>query len=96
VTSPLPGSTVDSPFVVRGQSDTFEATVNWSVSQGRQVIKEGVTQGGSYGQARPFRFAIRLPNGTYTVRVFEYSAEDGRPMHMVAIPIEVRESSAAR
>lgn len=77
IDAPEQGATVSSPVTVRGTSDTFEANVVWEVSRDGEVVKQGTTMGGTMFDRRPFRFTVDLPPGSYTLRAFETSAEDG-------------------
>ena len=77
IDAPAEGATVSSPVTVRGTSDTFEANVVWEVSRDGDVVEQGTAMGGTMFDRRPFRFTVDLPPGTYTLRAFETSAEDG-------------------
>lgn len=89
VTSPTGNVTVDGPLRVTGESNTFEATVNWRVLQDEDVVRDGYAMGGSYGEWEPFRFRVDLPPGSYTVEVFEASAKDGRAQSVNTIRVTV-------
>jgi LysM repeat protein len=59
ITSPQPGSAVNSPVTVSGESDTFEGHVAVRVLDANwQVIGEGVGIGGGYGTYAPFSMAV--------------------------------------
>jgi hypothetical protein len=92
LTSPT-GSTVisgdPSTFKVTGESNTFEATVNWRVLEGDDVVRKGYAMGGSYGEWKPFSFDLDLPPGTYTVEVFEMSAKDGSRLSLNSIDLRI-------
>jgi hypothetical protein len=77
IDAPAARAEVSSPVTVRGTSDTFEANVVWEVSRDGDVVEQGTTMGGTMFDRRPFRFTVELSPGTYTVRAFETSAEDG-------------------
>lgn len=77
IDEPADGSTVTSPVALRGTSDTFEANVPWQVLQDDEIVANGSTMGGSYGERRPWRDTVELPPGEYMLRVWEDSAQDG-------------------
>lgn len=89
VTSPTGDVTINGPLIVTGESNTFEATVNWRVLQDGDVVRDGYAMGGSYGEWEPFRFRVDLPPGSYTVEVFEASAEDGSQQYVNTIRVTV-------
>ena len=80
---------VHGPLRVTGESNTFEATVNWRVLRGSDVVREGYAMGGSYGEWKPFSFDVDLPPGSYTVEVYEVSAEDGSQQSLNTIHVRV-------
>jgi hypothetical protein len=69
----------------------FEGTVNWELlDDNRDVIDSGYAMAGSM-EWKPFTINLgRLDRGTYTVRAFESSAEDGRPTFIVEKTFTVR------
>lgn len=84
--SPVPGDPFREPIVIRGTSNTFEATVNYQlVAPNGSVLVEGVTMAtcgtgcwGTFEQQLP-----ALPAGTtgpITLRVFDWSEADGVTM----------------
>lgn len=84
--SPVPGDPFREPIVIRGTSNTFEATVNYQlVAPDGSVLVEGVTMAtcgtgcwGTFEQQLP-----ALPAGTtgpITLRVFDWSEADGVTM----------------
>lgn len=90
VTSPAEGATVNRTFTVTGTSRTAEGTLLWALVRGDAVVANDVAQGGSAASA-PFRFTVTAPAaGTYTLRVFEESAKDGKAMNEVTRTITVR------
>ncbi len=76
---PTDGSTVQVSrrITVSGTSDTFEANVAWEVLKGNRVVQNGATMGGTMGERAKFRFDLQLAPGTYTIRAYAQSAEDG-------------------
>ncbi len=92
VESPLIGEEVSSPVTVAGTADVFEATVSISIlgADGREIGRTftqatcGTGCRGTYSKAVQFVVAETQPG---TIRVFEVSAKDGKPIHVVDIPV---------
>lgn len=80
ITSPVEGQLVDSPVTVTGSANVFEANVNWELLDANgQLIDNGYTMA-AFMEWKPFTIDLgALDPGTYTIRAFESSAEDGRP-----------------
>ena len=80
---PTEGATVSSPVEITGYGTAFEATVSWEVRrQGSdEVVAEGFTDAGANGEFADFADSVDLEPGTYELRAFESSAEDGRPLN---------------
>jgi hypothetical protein len=80
---PTEGETVSSPVEITGYGTAFEATVNWEVRRvgSDEVVAEGFTDAGANGEFADFRDSVELDPGTYELRAFESSAEDGRPLN---------------
>ena len=76
-------------ITVTGESNTFEATVNWRVLEDDDVVREGYAMGGSYGEWEPFSFDLDLPRGNYTVEVFEASAKDGSQLSLNTLDVRI-------
>jgi hypothetical protein len=62
---------------VAGEAATFEANVQWQVSRGTVVVAHGHTSSGQAMEFSPYTFAVPLPPGRYTLRVFEADESDG-------------------
>ncbi|MGF1646423.1 MAG: Gmad2 immunoglobulin-like domain-containing protein [Kineosporiaceae bacterium] len=62
-----------------GTATAPEGTVRWEIRQGGTVQATGSTGAGANGAAGPFLFAVSLPSGTYTVRVWVPDESDGEP-----------------
>jgi Immunoglobulin-like domain of bacterial spore germination/Sporulation and spore germination len=93
IESPLPGETVTSPIHVSGTSNTFEATMRLEVRRGSQVLTgETVTATSGSGQRGTFSATLDVDAapGPITLVAFEPSAENGRPIHMVTVPVILR------
>jgi hypothetical protein len=93
VESPLPGDTVSSPIRLRGTANVFEATVSLEVldETGATVLRDFTTATSGTGTRGTFDTRLTLPDasGTVTIVAFESSAEDGRPLHVVRVPVSV-------
>jgi len=86
---------VTSPFRATGTSDTFEATVNYTLtdSAGR-VLKEGFTTATSGSGTRvTFGGVIPYPSGLHgpaALSIYEVSAKDGSHIHVVTVPLDLQ------
>ncbi|HET9242456.1 MAG TPA: Gmad2 immunoglobulin-like domain-containing protein [Gaiella sp.] len=91
VESPLPGETVKSPIRLRGTANVFEATVSLEVRDAAdEVLLETFTTATSGSGTRgTFEVELDVPDveGPVTIVAFESSAEDGRPLHVVRVPV---------
>jgi hypothetical protein len=92
VESPLPDQTVTSPLDVRGTANTFEATFDLEIrnSSGVRVARRFVTATSGSGERGTFDATISFPRtgGPLTLVAYEPSAETGKPIHMVRIPLQ--------
>jgi hypothetical protein len=80
ITSVNDGDTVSGKTLVfSGLAQVFEANVQWQVLQNGKVVIERFTTAGEAAPARaPWKVEVKnLPSGTYTIRAFALSAEDG-------------------
>jgi hypothetical protein len=93
VESPLPGDAVTSPIRLRGTANVFEATVSIQVrDEGGDVVLDTFTTATSGNGTRgTFDTELSVPDasGKLTIVAFEASAEDGRPLHEVDVPIRL-------
>jgi hypothetical protein len=93
VESPLVGESVRSPIAVRGTANTFEANFALRVEgEGRTLAERFVTATSGTGERGTFATTIAIPadlRGPVTLVVFEPSAENGEPLHVVRIPLVV-------
>ncbi len=82
--TPTQGSTVSSPVQITGYGTAFEGTISWEVRHegSDEVVADGFTQGGSMGDFADFGDSVELEPGTYEMRAFESSAENGEPIHV--------------
>jgi hypothetical protein len=91
VESPLPHERVASPLRVSGTANTFEATFVARLldSAGRELARKVVTATSGSGMRGTYDAALTFPD-TATPRwleAYEPSAENGRPLHKVRIPV---------
>ena len=92
VTSPRSGDQVFSPVMIRGNADVFEATVSIDIldSAGKTVVRTFTTATCGTGCRGSFSKAVRFAVDTSqpgTIRVYESSAENGKPINVVDIPV---------
>ncbi|MEX2406876.1 MAG: Gmad2 immunoglobulin-like domain-containing protein [Actinomycetota bacterium] len=92
VAGPVVGQRVTSPITVSGTANVFEATVSISVldAEGNEIARAFTTATcgtgcrGDYSETVRYEVDRTQPG---TVRVYESSAEDGRPINVVEIPV---------
>lgn len=95
VESPLSGDEVESTFTVSGSANVFEANVSIEVlaQNGERLIQTFTTATCGTGCRGTFEKKLELPEDmsgtTIQLKVYESSAEDGRPMNVVRIPLTV-------
>jgi germination protein M len=91
VERPLPGDTVTSPLRVSGTANTFEATFDLEVrnSSGVRVASRFVTASSGSGTRGTYDTTISFSHtgGPITLVAYEPSAENGKPLHVVRIPL---------
>jgi hypothetical protein len=85
VTSPARDAALRAgrPVTVKGEATVFEATVSWELRRGGTVLKSGHATASTGAPGRgTYSFSLgALPQGSYTVRVFEPNMEDGRSVN---------------
>jgi spore germination protein GerM len=102
IEQPDPGADVVNPLVIRGESNTFEATVRYAITQGGGdgvVLTEGFTTAtGGTGIWGSFEIIVDLADfgseyqpGLGSVIMWEDSARDGSRVGVVEIPIVLPE-----
>jgi hypothetical protein len=92
VESPTPGQEVASPVTIRGYNNTYEGTVNYTITDPEGLIlEEGFATGeGGSGRWGPFEATAAFTttrSGLGEVIVYEVSPEDGSHQHVVEIPV---------
>lgn len=94
VESPTPGAEVTSPVTLSGLNNTFENTVNYTLTDPEGLIlEEGFTTGtGDIGAWGAFETTIELTTdrgGLGALIVYEISPRDGSRQHVVEVPIRM-------
>lgn len=89
-------STLTSPFTVKGSAIAFENTVSWRLLDGNgQKLESGFVTANAPDAGQPGDFEIRAfilnvpKSATGTLEVLEYSAKDGKPTHVVTVPVKL-------
>jgi hypothetical protein len=94
VESPLPEETVTSPLRVSGTANTFEATFDLELlnSSGMRAAWRFVTASSGSGTRGTFDTTISFPHtgGPIMLVADEPSAANGKPIHVVRIPLNER------
>ena len=95
VESPVAGERVASPLRLRGTANTFEAAfvVKLVGPDGRALVERGATATSGSGTRGTFDLSVPFAverAGRGTLIVFEESARDGGPIHVVEIPLDLR------
>lgn len=91
VETPIAGQRVSSPIKISGNANVFEATVSIEVLIGDETAAAtfvtatcGTGCRGTYSK----NVRVQMPEETEAlIRVFESSAQDGRPIHVVSVPV---------
>lgn len=73
----MTGATVGQAVTISGTESVFEGTVSWEVSSGTTVVRRGFVTGVGAPGRGPWSARVQLGPGSYVVRAFESSAEDG-------------------
>lgn len=96
IESPIPFETISSPLRVRGTANTFEATFIVELNlhaAGQRAFHQFVTATSGSGTRGTFDVTIPFTvrgSGPVTLIAYEESAEDGRPLHRVEVPLILR------
>lgn len=93
IESPAPNGAVPDPLVVAGESNTFEGTVRWALTDpDGEIVEEGFTTA-TAGNGTWGTFEITIPaepqdrGGLGAVILWEDSPEDGRQTNIVEVPV---------
>ncbi|MGZ4134606.1 MAG: Gmad2 immunoglobulin-like domain-containing protein [Tumebacillaceae bacterium] len=91
---PLPGQQVGSRFTVQGKARVFEAQFRYQLVAGGKVLAEGTAKA---DQGAPewgnFAFEVHysgVANAAAELKIFEMSAKDGSPVHVLSIPLQLQ------
>ena len=86
-------------YTVTGEARIFEANMSYALSDGHRYLLEAHhTLGAGAPAWSPFELKIELEpdqipqNGTITIELFEYSANDGSKINVLIVPLESFES----
>jgi hypothetical protein len=100
VTSPAPGDVIsDGNLSVSGTADVFEAVVSYRLVLGGDVVLQPGTVMATCGSGCRGDFSFSMTDLVFShkevavLQVFEASAKDGSPIHVVEIPIVLAPSS---
>lgn len=102
IEQPSPGAEVTNPLVIRGESNTFEATVRYAITSGDndgELMTEGFTTAtGGNGTWGTFEVAVDVSDfpseyqpGLGAIIMWEDSPRDGAPVNLVEVPIVLPE-----
>lgn len=93
VESPLPGDEVGSPLRISGTANAFEATFQARIEDvsGAELVRKTVMATSGSGTRGTFdeTLAFDPQPGNGTLVVWEDSAENGQPIHVVEIPLRL-------
>lgn len=83
---------VDSPILVGGIGNGFEATLNFRVHDGHDEVTGFFNVGGGGGEHAQFQLQIDVSGASFTldrvfVEIFERSAQDGSEIGKVMVPV---------
>lgn len=90
VLSPAIGDEVASPLVIEGTANVFEATVEFRLIVGDEEVASGFTTATCGSGCRgTYEGSLEFEQGPTEaiLEVFETSAEDGSPLHVVRVPV---------
>ena len=83
ILTPTERASVKSPVVISGQATVFEATVSIEIRRAGIKVKDTFVTASEGGPARGnWTLSVPLPPGTYEVRAYESSAEDGSVLNL--------------
>lgn len=95
VESPLPFAEVTTPLRISGTANTFEATFQVKLTDAKGRVVHDHYAMATSGTGTRGTFDVTIPfgathAGTGSLRVYEFSAEDGRPIHVVEFPVTLK------
>jgi len=77
IDKPAEGQIVQREFEVSGLANAFEATVQWELMQGAEVVKRGFTTAEECCTMAPYSFMVTAPPGDYTLVVHDSDPSGG-------------------
>jgi hypothetical protein len=78
IIDPAEGAQVRVPFEVSGLANAFEANVQWELTQGDTVVRDGYTMAEEAFTMAPYSFMVKnIPPGDYTLVVHDEDASGG-------------------
>ncbi len=82
----------ENTFGIKGEAQVFEATLNWEVEDGHNILKSGFqTADAGAPEWGKFNFSITVKkeseNSTLHLILYEISAEDGNRQNELPIPL---------
>lgn len=93
VETPGWGATVHSPLAVRGTANVFEAqfTLELRDAKGKLIARREVHASSGTGTRGIFSLTLRFTPrpGAATLVVYDRSAKDGTPLHVVRVPLHL-------
>jgi len=94
VENPTIGERVDNPVTVSGTANVFEATVSLRIlnAQGQEIARTFTTAMCGTGCRGDYSVSVHYDvdrEQSGVIEVFESSAEDGRPINVVRIPVSL-------
>jgi hypothetical protein len=91
ILEPVQGQRVARTFTVRGIASVFEANVSYDVRRGGRTVLQGFATAESAAPARAaWRASLTLAPGTYELRAYERSAQDGSVTYLDTKTVVVR------
>ena len=91
--APEPNNVVGTSFTVVGRARVFEATLQYRLEDGHNILAEGFTTATEGGPAwGDFEIQLEYERPTspsLTLILYESSAEDGQPIHELLLPLKV-------
>jgi hypothetical protein len=94
VESPLIGQTISSPVTISGTANVFEATVSIRIldAEGDVIVNTFTTATCGTGCRGEYSAAVEFTvdhDQTGLLEVFESSAQDGTPINVIALPVDL-------
>lgn len=93
VVAPVPNQKVDGMFIVEGKARVFEASFQYKLEDGHNVLAQGhVMASKGAPEWGDFKFEIHYSGATSPHAVlilFEGSPKDGSPQHELSIPLKI-------